>query len=529
MARARCHVGGHNYRLLLTDGEFLTSLRVTAILTLIVVIVPNVAGLAVAVLLDRRGWLYNTLRSVFFTPMVLSSVVVSIIWTRMLDGGGLINQALHGLGVTHPPGWLSDPRYALYSLGGDPLLADAGVLRRGLPRRASGRADRAGRGRRHRRGGPGAPVPPRDLAAARARAHRQHRGPADLRLQDLRPRPGHHARRTWHRHHRDDGRRHARHHRHGQRARAEGAAAARGGPVNLNRARAPWLRPLVAIAVSAVFVVPLYVVCVNVIKRGSRISEQPAALPIPPTLENLRSVLTRPDHLFWASLANSTVVTVASILILTVLSAMLGHYLARSRGRWGRVLMLLLLCGLMIPPQVILMPITQVLRAAHLMTTVQGLVLFNVGYYIPFGVFVFSGFMDHPGGAGGRGRDRRRHPDPGVLADRLPAAAPGHRQRADLPGRVDLERLPRPADHPGAEPGHHHHHRHLPRDRAVPGGLRHRVRADVPRHPAGARLLPGAAEALPQGPDGRGDQGVSAGLACLLSVGRAGPVTAPPT
>jgi raffinose/stachyose/melibiose transport system permease protein len=163
--------------------------------------------------------------------------------------------------------------------------------------------------------------------------------------------------------------------------------------VSLNRARAPWLRPLVAIAVSAVFVVPLYVVCVNVIKQGSRISREPAALPIPPTLENLRSVLTRPDHLFWASLANSVVVTVTSILILTALSAMLGHYLARSRGRWGRALMLLLLCGLMIPPQVILMPITQVLRATHLMTTVQGLVLFNVGYYIPFGVFVFSGFM----------------------------------------------------------------------------------------------------------------------------------------
>jgi raffinose/stachyose/melibiose transport system permease protein len=55
--------------------------------------------------------------------------------------------------------------------------------------------------------------------------------------------------------------------------------------------------------------------------------------------------------------------------------------------------MLLLLCGLMIPPQVILMPVTQVLRATHLMTTLQGLILFNVGYYVPFGVFVFSGFI----------------------------------------------------------------------------------------------------------------------------------------
>jgi len=111
------YVGLANYRLLFTDEAFLTSLRVTTILTVIVVVTPNVAGLAIAVLLDRRGWLYNALRSVFFVPMVLSSVVVSIVWTRLLDNEGPINQALRAVGVDRPPGWLSDPDYALYSLG----------------------------------------------------------------------------------------------------------------------------------------------------------------------------------------------------------------------------------------------------------------------------------------------------------------------------------------------------------------------------------------------------------------------------
>jgi multiple sugar transport system permease protein len=110
-------VGFRNYKLLFTDPEFITSLRVTTILTLIIVIVPNVFGLAIALLLDRRGWFYNALRSVFFTPVVLSSVVVSIIWTRLLADDGLINQMLRGVGIAHPPGWLSDPSYALYSVG----------------------------------------------------------------------------------------------------------------------------------------------------------------------------------------------------------------------------------------------------------------------------------------------------------------------------------------------------------------------------------------------------------------------------
>jgi raffinose/stachyose/melibiose transport system permease protein len=157
--------------------------------------------------------------------------------------------------------------------------------------------------------------------------------------------------------------------------------------------RLPWVRPLVALVISALFAVPLYFVTINVFKPGDKITAQPGTPPVPPTLHNITAVLTRPDRLFWVSLVNSLVVTSLSVIILAILSAMLGHYLARTKGWHSRALMLILLCGLMIPPQVILMPITRVLRVAHLMTTLQGLVLFNVGYYVPFGVFVFAGFM----------------------------------------------------------------------------------------------------------------------------------------
>jgi raffinose/stachyose/melibiose transport system permease protein len=161
----------------------------------------------------------------------------------------------------------------------------------------------------------------------------------------------------------------------------------------VNRRGGGPVRRIVAILVAAVFFLPLYVALVNVFKRGDLITKEPAALPLPPTLDNITAVLTRPDRLFWASLTNSVVVTGLSIVVLTVLSAMLGHYLARSHSRWVRGVTLLLLCGLMIPPQAILMPVVRVMQATELMTTLQGLILFNVGYYIPFGVFVFTGFI----------------------------------------------------------------------------------------------------------------------------------------
>jgi raffinose/stachyose/melibiose transport system permease protein len=153
------------------------------------------------------------------------------------------------------------------------------------------------------------------------------------------------------------------------------------------------VRPILAMTAGSVFSIPLYAVLANAFKRGPDIAPSPMSLPSPPTLDNLTAVMSRPDRLFWASLTNSVVVTGLSVAILTLLSAMLGHYLARTDARWGQVATLVLLSGLMIPPQVILLPIVRVLDLFGLMTTLQGLVLFNVGYYVPFGVFVFAGFV----------------------------------------------------------------------------------------------------------------------------------------
>ncbi|MGA5097054.1 carbohydrate ABC transporter permease [Streptomyces lavendulocolor] len=109
-------IGLANYSRLLADESFLNALRNTAVITVLVTAGANACGLCIALLLERRGWLNNILRSVFFTPVVLSSVVVSVIWQALLTDDGLLNSLLTELGVQQPPGWLSDPGIALYSL-----------------------------------------------------------------------------------------------------------------------------------------------------------------------------------------------------------------------------------------------------------------------------------------------------------------------------------------------------------------------------------------------------------------------------
>lgn len=161
----------------------------------------------------------------------------------------------------------------------------------------------------------------------------------------------------------------------------------------MSATKTTWFRPLVALLVTVAFFLPLYLVLTNVFKPGGDITAHPAGLPIPPTLASIKTVLTRPDHLFWYGLVNSIEVTAICITLLTVISAMLGHYLARAKGMWPKIALGVLLSGLMIPPAVILQPVTEVLNSLGLMTSIPGLVLVDLGYYVPFGVFVFMGFV----------------------------------------------------------------------------------------------------------------------------------------
>jgi multiple sugar transport system permease protein len=102
-----------NYATLLADPSFLQALGNTVQLTAVVVVVTNALGVALALLLQKSGRLYRILRSIYFTPVILSSVVVSVIWRSVLVDDGLLNTVLRSIGVVKPPGWLSDPALAL--------------------------------------------------------------------------------------------------------------------------------------------------------------------------------------------------------------------------------------------------------------------------------------------------------------------------------------------------------------------------------------------------------------------------------
>ena len=112
-------VGLSQYVKIFGDKMFWTSMRNTAVLTLISVPATMVFAILAAVLFHSasRLPLRNVFRSIYFLPVITSSVAVAFVWSWIYQPDiGLLNAMLEGVGI---PGqrWLSSPQQVLPSLG----------------------------------------------------------------------------------------------------------------------------------------------------------------------------------------------------------------------------------------------------------------------------------------------------------------------------------------------------------------------------------------------------------------------------
>ena len=107
--------------------------------------------------------------------------------------------------------------------------------------------------------------------------------------------------------------------------------------------------------------------------------------------ENLLQVVQARDYMLLLAFFNSLVITVVSVGLLVVLAAMVGFVLQRRMSRWNRVVDLLVLSGLIMPPAVV--PTIWVLQELGLFKTISGLILIEVAYGLSFSILLFRAFV----------------------------------------------------------------------------------------------------------------------------------------
>jgi multiple sugar transport system permease protein len=111
--------GDKRYVVLAGDPTFLRSIINNIFFALVVVPVQAGIGLLLALLVNQKLKGRNFFRTMYFSPVVTSMVVISIVWTFLYEKNvGLMNQFLKTLsfGNAGPIDWLGNPNTAMWAI-----------------------------------------------------------------------------------------------------------------------------------------------------------------------------------------------------------------------------------------------------------------------------------------------------------------------------------------------------------------------------------------------------------------------------
>lgn len=110
-------IGLDNFVQLLGDHQARASLANTLTLAVVVVTVQTLIGLSLALALSAKLRTRTLLRTLFFIPVVLPSIIVAVLWRYLYVPGGPIDTVLEWLGLgSLTQSWLGDSSVALGSV-----------------------------------------------------------------------------------------------------------------------------------------------------------------------------------------------------------------------------------------------------------------------------------------------------------------------------------------------------------------------------------------------------------------------------
>jgi raffinose/stachyose/melibiose transport system permease protein len=148
---------------------------------------------------------------------------------------------------------------------------------------------------------------------------------------------------------------------------------------------------VVMILVALIYLFPLYVLLSISLKPLDEVADSPLGLPERFSLANYHDAWKSAS--LGSALLNSTIVMIISVALLICIGSMAAYALARRQTRLSYGLYLLFLLGIILPFQLALIPLYQLMRDLQLLGTYTSLIIFYTGHQLPFTVFLYTGFL----------------------------------------------------------------------------------------------------------------------------------------
>jgi raffinose/stachyose/melibiose transport system permease protein len=153
-----------------------------------------------------------------------------------------------------------------------------------------------------------------------------------------------------------------------------------------------WIDVAALIIIGIVFVVPFVFILLTAAKTSPEAALFEFSWPSKfQLIENIRDVLMFSNNRMFLALWNSLLLTVGSVTLIVLFSALAAFVMQRRRDRMASVAASIMLAGLVIPAAVV--PTIFLLQGLGLYKTLLGLIMVEVAFTLPFATLIFRTFM----------------------------------------------------------------------------------------------------------------------------------------
>ena len=162
-----------------------------------------------------------------------------------------------------------------------------------------------------------------------------------------------------------------------------------------NEQRANRIRTIVLSVICLVWILPVLAVAVNAFKLNTYVKTETFALPNAQSsagLDNFIRGMTFGNYPFLKSVLNSGIITVASTLLILLLTSMAAWYIARVDSKACRVIYYLCVFSMVVPFQMVMLTLSRTADALR-MNTPWTIPIVYVGFGAGLAVFMFVGFV----------------------------------------------------------------------------------------------------------------------------------------
>ena len=174
--------------------------------------------------------------------------------------------------------------------------------------------------------------------------------------------------------------------------------------VGENKARQKRLRVLAEIGCILLFILfmmPFFIVLLNSMRTNAEIINSAVGWPENPAVlfENISAVWNNPTFNFLQALKDSVIITVLSLAVISICSAMTAWVLVRNKTKWSTALFLMFVAAMVIPFQVVMFPLITWFKNLGdflhipLLRSHGGLVFAYLGFGESMTIFIFHGFV----------------------------------------------------------------------------------------------------------------------------------------